>query len=110
MIELSDLGMGRRGERKMMTDEEAVELLGTKNWKEYLALQRKDADITRWLKDSIKQAKGLATRNNELGNPVSEDDILKGQVGNVMEFMDWTLAKHEAWDRLEKRLTQLEEK
>ena len=110
MVELYDIGIMDRGNRDMMTDEEAVKLLQGKNWKAYLEHNREIADIVKALRSSIESGKGLVTKNNELDSPVSEAEIQKAQVGTVMEYMDWILAKHQAWDRLEQKLAEAEAK
>ena len=110
MFELYDIGIMDKGNRQMMTDEEAVELLRGKNWRAYLEHNRQVADTVKALRKSIESGRGLVAKNNELGSPISEEEIQKGQVGTTMEYMDWILAKHEAWDRLEKRLAETEAK
>lgn len=106
MVELSDIGMGNPGDRKMVTDDDAVALLRTKDWGTYLAIQRHDADLRMRLGRTIDSNRKLVTNNAELGSPVSEEQILKAQLGGLMNYMDWLLAKHECLDRLEAKLKE----
>jgi len=115
MIELSDLGIGSRGDRKMMTDGEAIELLKDKDWKKYFEKQKEDRFDGKGVKLSgldlfeniLKRVKELKKKNIELGNIISQEDMLKA-TGRQLEYADWELSKGEAEDRIEKKLIATE--